>query len=86
MWPEVVLLRFPGVVRVVGAVLAGLGLLVWAAGAITVIRAFDRGELLTTGVFSVVRHPVYAGWISLIFPGLGLFTGAWPLFLISLLD
>lgn len=83
-WPDVFVLHFPYVLRVAGAALVGLGLLIWATGAITVMRAYNRGELVTTGVFALVRHPVYAGWISMVFPGLALLTGAWPFFLITL--
>ena len=83
-WPGIFLVRFPEALRDAGMVLFGLGVLLWASGAITVMRAFNRGELVTTGAFAVVRHPVYAGWISLALPGLGLFTGLWPLFAIAL--
>jgi len=80
----VFLLDMPGALRAAGMVLAGLGVALWAAGVVTVMRAFSRGELVTTGAFALVRHPVYAGWISLALPGLGLWTGAWPLWLIDL--
>jgi protein-S-isoprenylcysteine O-methyltransferase Ste14 len=84
-WPGIFLLRCPAILRAAGSVLIGLGLAVWATGAITVMRAYNRGQLATTGVFALVRHPVYAGWISMIFPGLALFTGAWPAILIALI-
>lgn len=55
------------------------GVAIWFAGAIVVMRAYDRDELVTTGVYSLVRHPMYAGWIVLILPGLVLLTTCWPL-------
>ncbi len=84
-WPGIFLIPRPGAVRIAGAVLTALGLMLWIAGVVTVMRAYNRDELVTTGVFSLVRHPVYAGWISLAFPGLALFTGAWLFLVIDLL-
>jgi protein-S-isoprenylcysteine O-methyltransferase Ste14 len=58
-WPGVcVLSGLPDAVRVVGAVLMAAGLVLWIAGVATAMRAFDRGELVTSGAFAVVRHPV----------------------------
>jgi len=84
-WPAVFLLRFPAALRIAGAALIGLGLVLWGAGGVKVMRAYDRGELLTTGVYALVRNPMYAGWITLVFPGLALLTGWWLFLLIALL-
>ncbi len=79
-WPGLFQIRpLPGVLRAAGGTLIALGLLLWAAGVVTVMRAYNRDELVTTGVFALVRHPVYAGWISLALPGLVLLTGIWPM-------
>jgi protein-S-isoprenylcysteine O-methyltransferase Ste14 len=81
-WPGVFLLpAFPVFVEILGAVLIVAGLTVWIMGAIAVMRAYNRDELVTTGIFALVRHPVYAGWISLALPGLALVTRSWPMFL-----
>ncbi len=84
--PGIFLLRWlPDIVRGVGAVLAVLGLLMWVVGAVTVMRAYNRDELVTSGVFPLVRHPMYAAWITLVFPGLALFTRSWPMFFTPLI-
>jgi protein-S-isoprenylcysteine O-methyltransferase Ste14 len=84
-WPDLFLLRsMPAAAATAGAILTALGVLLWLAGAVTVMRAYKRDELVTTGVFALVRHPVYAGWIALAFPGLALLSRSWPMFLAPL--
>jgi protein-S-isoprenylcysteine O-methyltransferase Ste14 len=53
----------------------------WLVGAVTVMRAYNRDRLVTSGIFALVRHPIYAAWITLIFPGLALLTRSWPMLL-----
>jgi protein-S-isoprenylcysteine O-methyltransferase Ste14 len=71
-------LRSP-VVRAFAWLLVGFGLVLWLAGAVTVMRAYDRDELVTSGPYAIVRHPMYSAWIVLIMPGLTLLTTSWPL-------
>ncbi len=81
-WPGA--FRLPslaGVVVTAGAVLTATGLLLWLAGVVTVMRAYERDRLVTSGVFALVRHPVYAAWIALVFPGLALLGRSWPMLL-----
>ncbi len=40
--------------------------------------------LATTGIFKVVRNPIYSAWIALLIPGLALLARSWPLFLTPL--
>jgi protein-S-isoprenylcysteine O-methyltransferase Ste14 len=85
-WPDIVEVEWvPEGVRIAGLVLIAAGLIIWAAGVVTVMRAYKRDQLVTSGVFALVRHPVYAGWITLIFPGLALYCRAWPMLLTPLL-
>ncbi len=85
-WPDVFLLRMlPDAIRTAGAILLAAGVLLWACGVIAAMRAYNRDELATTGVYALVRHPVYAGWITLGFPGLALLTRSWPIFLTPLI-
>jgi len=79
-WPGVFLIPLlPDFARVVGVILLIAGLLVWASGVITVMLAYNRDELVATGIFALVRHPVYAGWITLGLPGLALIASSWPM-------
>jgi protein-S-isoprenylcysteine O-methyltransferase Ste14 len=79
-WPGVFLLDgLPDAVRMAGIALVAAGVLLWIAGVVTVMRAYGRDRLVVSGPFALVRHPVYAAWITLIFPGLVLFTRSWLL-------
>jgi protein-S-isoprenylcysteine O-methyltransferase Ste14 len=81
VWPAIFRLSLPDPLGTIGIVLIGLGIVMWFFGVITVMPAYSRDQLVTTGVFALVRHPIYSAWITLIFPGLGLVAGAWPMFL-----
>lgn len=40
---------------------------------------FNRGCLITSGVFSLVRNPIYSAWILFLIPGITLFLKSWLL-------
>jgi protein-S-isoprenylcysteine O-methyltransferase Ste14 len=61
-----------------------IGVVMWVLAAVSVMRAYNRDQLVTTGLFAVVRHPLYSAWIVLILPGLALLTGSWPFLLAPL--
>jgi protein-S-isoprenylcysteine O-methyltransferase Ste14 len=84
-WPDVFRLALPPVVTSIAWVLIGLGVSLWLTAIITVMRAYDRDRLVTTGVFGLVRHPVYAAWIMLIFPGQALLARSWLMLLAPLI-
>lgn len=60
-------------------ILIGLPTLVVAARAATI--AYRSDTLATTGVFGLVRNPIYAAWIVLLIPGLTLLSMSWPVML-----
>jgi protein-S-isoprenylcysteine O-methyltransferase Ste14 len=45
------------------------------------MRAYNRDELVTSGIFAFVRHPIYSAWIVFLLPALALFTASWPFLL-----
>ena len=57
----------------------GVPMLLVAARAATI--AYNSDKLATTGIFSLVRNPIYSAWIIFIIPGLVLMSRLWPLFL-----
>jgi protein-S-isoprenylcysteine O-methyltransferase Ste14 len=85
-WPDVCLLRWPpyAVFATAGGILLALGVPMWLTGAISVMRAYNRDQLVTSGVFGLVRNPVYSAMIVLNLPGIALLTRSWPLFLMPL--
>lgn len=68
-------------VLIVAVILILTGLPIWLFGAITVMKAYNRDKLVASGVFGLVRHPMYAAWIVLILPGIALLTASWPFLL-----
>ncbi len=85
-WPDACLLRWPpyAVFATVGGILLALGMPMLLTAGITLRRAYNRDELVTSGVFAVVRHPIYSAMIVLNLPGIALLTRSWPLFLMPL--
>jgi len=57
--------------------LVGVGLFAWCVRVMR--RAWQRGELATTGPYARCRHPRYAAWTFLVVPGLCLMSGSWLL-------
>lgn len=86
-WPQ--LCRVPlvpyGVLSVMAAVLliARVSMLVIAARAVT--RAYNSDQLMTSGMFALVRNPIYSAWLVFIIPGLALLGRSWPLLLTPVL-
>ena len=64
------LLRFSA-----GVALIALGVAMCLVAAVQVHKAFDKGKLVTSGLYAYLRNPVYAAFILLIAPGLILVTG-----------
>jgi protein-S-isoprenylcysteine O-methyltransferase Ste14 len=54
-----------------GGLLVGAGLLIWAAGVFQIVRqggglpmnAFPPPRLVTSGIYRLVAHPIYLGWV-----------------------
>ncbi len=61
---------------ILGAVLILIGFPLFIMSGVTVHRYFNEGKLCTTGVYSYVRHPLYASWIIFIIPGAVLIIGS----------
>ena len=63
-----------------GVVLLAIGLPMLVVAALSVGVAYKKDELATTGIFGMVRNPIYAAWIVFIIPGLVLLLRSWPMF------
>ena len=64
-------------VGIAGALLLWVGLAVYVVTLGWFLAAHKNGALVTTGPFRVVRHPLYATWLWLIFPGIALLCRSW---------
>ncbi len=85
-WPNIFLIRSISYSILAGAgiVLLLLGVPMWAIAVWTIVRAFSRGVLVTSGVYGLVRHPIYSALIVFILPGIALLCRSWPMLLASL--
>ena len=81
LWPEVCLLHFVpyAAFLVLGAILLAVGVPLWLAGVVAAMTAYNKDSLVTSGVFGIVRHPIYAAWIVFNLPGIALLCRSWPL-------
>jgi protein-S-isoprenylcysteine O-methyltransferase Ste14 len=81
LWPEVCLLHpIPyWVLRAVGGILLIAGIPIWLAGVYAAMTAYNQDSLVTSGVFGMVRHPIYSAWIVFNLPGIALLCRSWPL-------
>jgi protein-S-isoprenylcysteine O-methyltransferase Ste14 len=64
-----------------GGLLLAIGLPMLAVGVRAMTLAFRSDQLATTGVFGLVRNPIYSAWIVFIIPGIVLLSRSWPLLL-----
>lgn len=84
MEPELTITPSPiHAISLIGAFLIVVGICLWAPGARRIDRAFHKGELLTDGVYSIVRHPMYSGIIVFIIPGIAFLLNFWSLMTVS---
>ena len=82
LWPAVFLVHaIPYAFFVIpGVVLLAIGLPMLLVAVSSVKAAYTKDELATTGIFGVVRNPIYAAWIVFNIPGLVLLLRSWPMF------
>ena len=78
-WP--VLFRMHGtpyeVLRTLAALLFAIGVPLLIFAARSCVLAYNSDKLITSGVFRLVRHPIYSAWIVFILPGLAMLSGSW---------
>jgi protein-S-isoprenylcysteine O-methyltransferase Ste14 len=87
-WPDAFLIRSVSgsILTCAGIVFLLFGVPMWAIAVWTIVRAFKRGELVTAGVYRLVRHPIYSAWMVFIFPGIALLCRSWLMLPASLVS
>jgi protein-S-isoprenylcysteine O-methyltransferase Ste14 len=67
----------PGILYFVGGILLALGLPLWLLSIFPLLKGFTQGKLCTTGVYSIVRNPMYSAYIVFLVPAVVLFFRSW---------
>lgn len=60
-----------------GIVLLSLGTWAYIRALLVLNRALKTGSLAVGGPFAKARHPIYAAWLFLLLPGVGLVLRSW---------
>jgi protein-S-isoprenylcysteine O-methyltransferase Ste14 len=63
--------------RVFAAAVLIVGATVWAWCIALILRKVPRGELITTGPYSIVKHPLYSAVALLVLPWIGFLCDTW---------
>jgi Putative protein-S-isoprenylcysteine methyltransferase len=79
------ILANPASIKVVGEYIAviGMGLLFWSYW--TLRNWWAKDELCTMGPFKWFRHPLYAAWITFLFPAAALYLNSWIILFFAVL-
>jgi protein-S-isoprenylcysteine O-methyltransferase Ste14 len=78
VWPSVFSVGGPSeAVGLVAIAMLAVGLAVWAWSVVLILTKVPRHELITTGPFALMKHPLYTGVSLLVLPGAGLLLNTW---------
>jgi protein-S-isoprenylcysteine O-methyltransferase Ste14 len=68
----------PGtVLRVISIIVLILGICIWIWSVVLILAKVPRGELITTGPYSLVKHPLYLAVALLVLPWIGFLLNTW---------
>ena len=63
--------------RMISIVILIPGVIIWIWSVILILTKVPKHELITTGPFSLMRHPLYTGVGLLVLPWLGFLLNTW---------
>jgi protein-S-isoprenylcysteine O-methyltransferase Ste14 len=67
----------PIALRAISIVLVIVGITVWAWSVVLILTKVPRGELITSGPYALVKHPLYTGVALLVLPWVGFLLNTW---------
>ena len=70
---------------VVSVILLIPGVTIWFWSVILILTKIPRKELITTGPYSLVKHPLYTGVALLVLPWIGILCNSWLGILIGII-
>ena len=63
--------------RAVSIVVLIPGLTIWIWSVVLIVTKVPRGELITSGPYALVKHPLYTGVALLVLPWIGFLFNTW---------
>jgi protein-S-isoprenylcysteine O-methyltransferase Ste14 len=67
----------PTALRVISIVVLIPGVTIWMWSVVLILTKVPRGELITSGPYSLVKHPLYTGVALLVLPWIGFLSNTW---------
>ena len=67
----------PDVLRWISVAILVVGIAVWIWSAVLILMRVPRHELITSGPYGLVRHPLYTGVALLVVPWVGVLLNTW---------
>jgi protein-S-isoprenylcysteine O-methyltransferase Ste14 len=67
----------PAALRVLSIVALIPGVAIWIWSVVLILTRVPRGELITTGPYALVKHPLYTGVSLLVLPWVGFLLNTW---------
>ena len=75
----------PDALKVISIILLVPGVIIWAWSVFLILTKIPRKELITSGPYALVKHPLYTGVALLVLPWLGILLNTWLGALIGLI-
>ncbi|MFX1394104.1 MAG: methyltransferase family protein [Promethearchaeota archaeon] len=69
---------------IIGIIFIIIGIPIYFKSRKTIIKAYHSSELVTSGIYGHMRHPLYGAFILFITPGIVFIFNSWILFFIPL--
>ena len=67
----------PGILKVLSIIILIPGITIWIWSVILILTKVPRQELITSGPYSLVKHPLYTGVGLFVLPWVGLLLNTW---------
>lgn len=77
LWPSIFRMGFGAAETIAGAALLAVGVPLWLTAVVQILVRVPRGQLITSGPYALVLHPIYTSVALLVIPGCGLLLDSW---------
>jgi protein-S-isoprenylcysteine O-methyltransferase Ste14 len=67
----------PATLAAVSVVVSAVGVTIWLWSVVLILTRIPRGELITTGPFALMKHPIYTSVALLVLPWVGFLLDTW---------